>query len=333
MYKILRPLLFTLPPEAAHRAGMLALRLGKPFLPFLPLRFNDPKLSRKIFGLTFPNPVGLAAGFDKHAEAPDAWQHLGFGFAELGTFTRFPQPGNDRPRVWRYPRAKALLNRFGFNNPGAEEAAKRLGRLKASGAWPEHPLGLNLGKSKITPADDALEDYLFSLQAFSGCADYFAINVSSPNTPGLRSLQAKGAIKKLVGPLVKAARKTPLLVKFAPDMKDKDLLASCDAALAAGAKGLILTNTTLSREGLGPGPHPEGGMSGAPLRARANACLALVARHTKGRVPLIGVGGILTPADARLKLEMGAWLVQVYTGFIYEGPAFASKICRKLVDN
>ncbi len=332
MYRLFRPLLFALPPEAAHRLGIHALRAFAPLLPLLRLTLKDPRLERKAFGLTFPNPVGLAAGFDKHAEAAELWRHLGFGFAELGTFTRLPQAGNDKPRVWRYPRAKALLNRFGFNNPGAAEAAARLRALKDSGGWPGHPVGVNIGKSKLTPPGEAAGDYLFSLKQFKGLADYFVMNVSSPNTPGLRKLQAKATLKKLVAPLAKASGRTPLLVKLAPDMEDRELLASCDAALGAGAAGLVLTNTTLGREGLGPGPHPEGGMSGRPLRERADQCLALVARHTKGRVPLIGVGGILEPQDALRKLDSGASLVQVYTGLIYQGPGFARRICKELVD-
>jgi dihydroorotate dehydrogenase len=326
MFKLVRPLLFLLPPEAAHRAGMAAIRLGASLLP--PPAWN-PKLGRTILGIRFPSPVGLAAGFDKHAEAVPHWIKLGFGFCEIGTFTRHPQKGNARPRVWRYPAAQALINRFGFNNPGAGAAAARLSALKASGRWPAHPVGINLGKSKVTPEAEAAEDYLYSLEKLQPFADYVAVNISSPNTPGLRNLQAKGLVKKLVAALAKKARK-PLFIKFAPDMETKALLASCEAALGAGAKGLILTNTTLGREGLGEGPHPEGGMSGAPLTAKSGAALAAVAKMTRGRVPLIGVGGIMRPEDAARKLDLGAWLVQLYTGFIYRGPGFASEIAEYL---
>jgi dihydroorotate dehydrogenase len=329
VYRALRSALFRLPPEAAHQAAMLALRLGGPWLPQMR---QDARLQRVVCGIRFPNPVGLAAGFDKHALAVPHWQKLGFGFCEIGTFTRHAQPGNAKPRVWRYPAASALINRFGFNNPGADGAAGRLLKLRQSGRWPSHPVGINIGKSKLTPESEATQDYLYSLKALSPFADYIAVNVSSPNTPGLRNLQAKASIKKLVAALAKQTAK-PLFVKFAPDMADAALLASADACMASGASGLILTNTTLSRQGLGEGAFPEGGMSGAPLLQRSNACLALLARHFKGRVPLIGVGGILRAQDAQDKLDLGASLVQVYTGFIYQGPGFARRICERLLEN
>lgn len=335
MYKALRPLLFMMPPEAAHGVAMATLRVAGPLLPALApwLRVEDPTLARTVWGLRFPNPVGLAAGFDKAATAVDAWQHLGFGFAEIGTLTRHAQPGNPRPRVWRYPSSQGLINRFGFNNPGADVAAQRLRRLRDSGRWPQHPVGINLGKSKVTPLDEAEDDYLYSLEKLRDHADYIAINVSSPNTPGLRSLQAVKPVKQLVKAVAKALKRgtpRPLLVKFSPDMAPKDLLASCDAALSAGADGLILTNTTLSREGLPAGQHPEGGLSGLPVREKSDAALKAVSKHTRGRVPLIGVGGIFTAEDARRKLDLGASLVQVYTGFIYQGPGLAKALCANL---
>ena len=297
------------------------------------LRYEDPKLAVTVAGLRFPNPIGLAAGFDKAATAVDAWEHLGFGFAEIGTLTRHAQPGNPKPRVWRYPGQKGLINRFGFNNPGADVAAARLRRLKNSGRWPQHPIGINLGKSKVTPLEAADQDYLYSLERLREFADYIAINVSSPNTPGLRSLQAVKPVRQLVGAVSKALKRgqrRPLFIKFSPDMPPKELLASCDAALNAGADGLILTNTTLSREGLAPGTHPEGGLSGLPVQASSNAALKAVSKHTKGRVPLIGVGGVFNGEDARRKLDLGADLVQVYTGFIYQGPTLAADLSRYL---
>jgi dihydroorotate dehydrogenase len=344
MYRVIRPLLFLLPPELAHGAAMAALRLGRPLLPALRGLWcdDDPRLAVTVAGLRFPNPIGLAAGFDKAAQAVDAWEHLGFGFAEIGTLTRHPQPGNPKPRVWRYVAQRALINRFGFNNPGADVVAERLRRLRQAGRWPAHPVGINLGKSKVTPLEAAVEDYLYSLDRLRDFADYIALNVSSPNTPGLRRLQGVAPIRALVAAVAKALRgsrarkasalpKRPLLfVKFAPDLAPKALLASVDAALEAGADGLILTNTTLAREGLPPGPHPEGGLSGQPLRTRADAALARVARHTRGRVPLIGVGGILTAEDVRRKLDLGATLVQIYTGFIYGGPATVRTLCQAL---
>lgn len=331
MYRAIRPLVFLLPPEAAHRAAMTALRLGRPFLPLLApwLRDQGPRHAVTVAGLRFPNRVGLAAGFDKAATAVDAWQHLGFGFAEIGTLTRHAQPGNPGPRVWRYPAQQALINRFGFNNPGADEAARRLQRLRDRGRWPKHPIGINLGKSKVTPLDQATEDYLYSLRRLLPYADYIAINVSSPNTPGLRTLQGVRPIKALVRAVAKARGKTPLFVKLAPDLAPKALLASADACLAAGADGLILTNTTLSREGLPPGTYPDGGLSGKPVQTFADQALARVAKHTRGRVPLIGVGGLFSPEDMRRKLDLGASLVQVYTGFLYRGPGMAASLLRQ----
>jgi dihydroorotate dehydrogenase len=340
MYKALRPLLFTLPPEAAHGAAMVCLRAARPALPlFAPwLRYAGPGLAVELAGLRFPNPLGLAAGFDKSAAAVDAWQHLGFGHVELGTITRHGQPGNERPRAFRYPAARALINRFGFNNPGADAVARRLESYRRLGRWPAHPVGINIGKSKVTPVEAAEDDYLYSLGRLLLYADYFAVNVSSPNTPGLRSLQGPRSIRSLSRALKRELKrgpggKIPLFVKFAPDLEPKDLLASCDAALGGGADGLILTNTTLSRQGLQGGAFPDGGLSGAPLTAKADACLAAVARHTRGRVPIIGVGGVFSAEDARRKLDLGARLVQVYTGFIYEGPGLARRVCKSLADS
>jgi dihydroorotate dehydrogenase len=358
IYRTLRPLLFTLPPEAAHGLAMLSLRLSRPALPWLApfLRFDDPSLAVEFCGLRFANPIGLAAGFDKAAEAVDCWQHLGFGHVELGTITRHAQPGNPKPRAFRYPAQQGLINRFGFNNPGADAVAERLGIYRSAGLWPKHPVGLNLGKSKSTPLDQAEEDYLYSLGRLAAYADYITVNVSSPNTPGLRSLQGPRSIKRLTSLMRQAVKRRaaelaaahaagrrvkkglrratdglPVLVKLAPDLEGKALLASADAALAGGANGLILTNTTLSREGLGLGPHPDGGLSGLPLQARADAALSAVARHTRGRVPLVGVGGVFSAQDARRKLDLGATLVQVYTGFIYQGPGLCRNLCKGLV--
>lgn len=339
MYRLLRPLLFGLPPEAAHSAASGALRLARPLLPLAApfLVKKDPRLQREVLGLRFANPIGLAAGFDKYAKHLPDWPHLGFGFAEIGTITARPQAGNPRPRIWRYPAQQALINRFGFNNDGAELTASRLDALKQSGAWPAHPVGINLGKSKLTPLEAAEDDYLFSLGLLRPFADYIAINVSSPNTPGLRSLQGPLAIKRLIRALRKDCVRTdgarlPLLVKFAPDLTSRELNASVDAALGAGADGLILTNTTLARQGLPSGAYPDGGLSGKPVTELADLALARIAKRTRGRIPLIGVGGIFSAEDARRKLDLGAWLLQVYTGFIYQGPAFSAQLCRGLLE-
>jgi dihydroorotate dehydrogenase len=290
--------------------------------------------------LKIPNPIGLAAGLDKKGELADAWGRVGFGFAELGTFTARAQKGNPAPRVFRYPPQRALINRMGFPNPGAEAVAKSLRALRARGGWPSIPIGINIGKSKVTPLDGAVEDYLESFSHLKLCGDYFAINVSSPNTPDLRKLQEPKRLKKLLTALVKAAGKKPILLKLAPDLTGKELKQAVDTTLSARCQGLIVTNTTLSREGLPPdaeasggrpGKYPEGGLSGAPLRKKALDILKAVSRMTRGRVPLIAVGGIFTGEDVRERLEEGASLVQVYTGYIYEGPGLPSNLCRELL--
>ncbi len=333
MYKLLRPFLFSLQPETAHHLAVTGLNLSKPILPLLSpwLSTRDTRLERKVFGLTFPNPVGLAAGLDKNGELADVWGRIGFGFAELGTFTALPQPGNDKPRIFRFPDQKALINRMGFPNVGAQAVASRLKRLKDSGHWPSIPIGLNIGKSKARPLEEAVEDYLESLQHLKPYADYLAVNVSSPNTPGLRQLQAAKPLKKLLSAVVKASSGKPVLLKLAPDLESKTLREAAATAVAAGCAGLIATNTTLSREGLPAGEYPEGGLSGEPLRKKALLRLEDLARMTKGRVPLVAVGGIFTAQDARERLEAGASLVQVYTGYIYEGPGLPTRLCRELL--
>lgn len=333
MYKLFRPLLFSMPPETVHHATLAGLKFSKPLLPLLSLFLTskDSRLERKVFGLRFPNPVGLAAGLDKNGELADTWGKIGFGFAELGTFTALPQQGNEPPRVFRVPPQKALINRMGFPNVGAEVVAFHLKRLKQSGRWPSIPIGINIGKSKLRPLEAAVEDYLESLEYLKPYADYVAVNVSSPNTPGLRKLQATKPLKKLLTALVKASGGKPVLLKLAPDLASKPLKQAADTALSAGCAGLIATNTTLSREGLPPGEYPEGGLSGAPLQMKALQILETLSRFTKGKVPLVAVGGIFTAQDARERMEAGASLVEVYTGYIYEGPTLPARICRGLL--
>ncbi|HJT23171.1 MAG TPA: quinone-dependent dihydroorotate dehydrogenase, partial [bacterium] len=318
-----------------HHLAVAGLRLSKPLLPLLsPLLISkDPLLERKIFGLKFPNPVGLAAGLDKNGELADVWGKVGFGFAELGTFTALPQPGNEKPRIFRIPSQRALINRMGFPNLGAEAVAFHLKRLKQSGRWPSIPIGINIGKSKLRPLEEAAEDYLESLQYLKPYADYVAVNVSSPNTPGLRKLQAARPLKKLLNALVKASSGKPVLLKLAPDLAPKPLKQAADAALSAGCAGLIATNTTLSREELPLGKYEEGGLSGVPLQGKSLRILEALSRMTKGKVPLVAVGGIFTAQDARRRLEAGASLVQVYTGYIYEGPGLPARICRELLND
>jgi dihydroorotate dehydrogenase len=320
-------------PEAAHRLAFGVLKLSRPLLPlFSPLlKTTDARLERTVFGLKFPNPIGLAAGLDKKAELTDCWEGLGFGFAELGTFTARAQEGNPTPRVDRFPAQRALINRMGFPNEGAQSAAGRLKALKEVGRWPAIPIGVNIGKSKVTPLEEAVDDYLESLSLLKNFADYIAVNVSSPNTPGLRKLQEAKPLKKLLTAVVKEAKGKPVLLKLAPDLEDKPLKEAAQAALTAGCAGLIATNTTLSRRGLPPGEYPEGGLSGEPLKKMALDKLKSLSKFTRGRVPLIAVGGIFTAEDVQERLEAGASLVQVYTSYIYEGPGLPSRLCRGLL--
>lgn len=335
MYKILKPLLFSLDPETAHGLALGFLKISKPLLPLASswLVKKDPALERTVFGLRFPNPVGLAAGLDKKGELAAAWEKMGFGFCELGTFTAKPQPGNERPRVFRFPAHQALINRMGFPNPGAAAAARRLKRLREKAQWPSSPVGINIGKSKVTPLAEAVEDYLESLEELKPYADYVAVNVSSPNTPGLRKLQEAKPLKALLRALVKAAPGKPVLLKLAPDLEEKPLKEAADTALSAGCAGLIAANTTLSRVGLPPGSYPDGGLSGGPLGEKAVKILRSLSRFTRGRVPLVAVGGILNGRDVLERLEAGASLVQVYTGYIYGGPGLPGRICRELLKN
>ncbi|MFI6762122.1 quinone-dependent dihydroorotate dehydrogenase [Micromonospora sp. NPDC050417] len=280
---------------------------------------------RRVFGLDFPNPVGLAAGMDKNGVALPAWPALGFGFVEVGTVTAHAQPGNPRPRLFRLPQSSAVINRMGFNNAGARALADRLAGSRPLGV----PLGISLGKSKVTPLDEAVADYLASYRALRDHGDYFAVNVSSPNTPGLRALQDREHLDALLEALV---GEKPVLVKIAPDLTEPaiaELLAVC---LDRGAAGVIATNTTLGRGGLAAADVPRsaeaGGLSGGPLTARAREVVSFVHRETGGRLPVIGVGGIMCPDDANRLFDAGASLVQLYTGFIYRGPGLARAIAR-----
>ena len=339
---LLRPLLFAShggDPEAIHEQLIAILgRVGaSPVLRrALALVAAGAGRPTELAGITFPNRVGLAAGMDKDGLAARAWAALGFGFAELGTVTAQPQPGNDRPRVFRLPDSRGLVNRMGFNNHGAAALAQTLRRagIARGNLAAGVPLGVSVGKTRTVPLDGAVEDYLTSLAAVAGVADYLALNVSSPNTPGLRSLQDGGALGDLAGALVARAaelapqRPLPIFVKLAPDLawpEVDDVLAACEAA---GVAGVIATNTTLARDGLNPADRVRGaeagGLSGAPLTARALAVVRYVVEHTA--LPVMGVGGIMTPVDADRMFDAGARLIQLYTGFIYHGPALVSAI-------
>lgn len=330
---IARPLLFSLPPEWVHHVALGALTytpataLLEPFA-----RREFPGLEKKLFGLTFPNPIGLAAGFDKNAEGVTVWPRLGFGFMELGTITPRPQPGNPRPRVFRLPVEQGLINRLGFPNVGAEEVARRLEKIKSSHRWPATPVGMNLGKNKETPLSEAGRDYVTCFRRTRDLADYFVVNVSSPNTPGLRELQQGQFLDSILGPLrdedPEATR--PLLIKIAPDLSEEQLEVVVKAVEKYRLAGIVATNTTIEKRGLSV--QEEGGVSGRPLTSRSTKIIRAVHRLTGGRVPIIGVGGIFDAADAREKLEAGASLLQLYTGFVYEGPFVVRKICESLAE-
>ncbi len=326
-------------PERAHHGAFAAIRAARPVLSRLPARSAPVE----AMGLTFPHPLGLAAGFDKNAVGIDALAALGFGHVEIGTVTGEPQPGNPRPRLFRLPADRAVINRMGFNNDGAEAVAQRLGeraeRLSRSGR--RRPvLGVNIGKSKVVPEEDAIGDYEKSTRLLAPYADYLVVNVSSPNTPGLRDLQA---VEKLE-PLLRAVRRraddvtatrVPLLVKIAPDLSDDDVLAVADLALALGLDGIIATNTTISRDGLATDAAAverigAGGLSGRPLTARSLDVLTLLKGRVGDRLTLVGVGGITTVEDARARLDAGATLLQGYTAFVYEGPAWPRRLVRGL---
>jgi dihydroorotate dehydrogenase len=327
--EVLRPLLFLGDPEGVHHLAMDSLALFGPLLQ----RFgpkSDPRLERTVFGLRFPNPVGLAAGFDKNGVALPAWQALGFGFAEIGTITARAQPGNPKPRIFRIPESRALINRLGFNNDGCDAVASRLQRLKDSTHWPAIPVGINLGKSKVTPLAEATADYLLSFERLQHFGDYFVLNVSSPNTPGLRNLQDGPALDELLGHIQR--RNTsgkPVVVKIAPDLQWDAIEEILGLIEEHKISGIIATNTTIDHSGVPEKHRTQGGLSGAPLRDRSTEIVRFITQRSK--VPVIAVGGIMNADDALQKFDAGAALVQLYTGYIYEGPGLIGKICRALL--
>ncbi len=323
--RVLRPALFRLPAERAHEAALRGLAAAAPALGRLR---RPPAAPRTVFGVTFPNPVGLAAGLDKDGRALRAWPALGFGFVEVGTVTWHPQPGNPRPRLFRLPASGAVVNRMGFNNAGARALAARLGRL---GRLPV-PLGISLGKSKVTPLTEAIDDYVASLRVLGPYADYVAVNVSSPNTPGLRSLQDRAFLADLLAAL-SAETDRPLLVKVAPDLTDSALAEVLDVATERRIAGVIATNTTVGRTGVAAtdaalAAAQAGGLSGPPLRDRVIQVVSFVTAESD--LPVIGVGGVDSGAAARRLVDAGASLVQIYTGLIYRGPALVDECVRAL---
>ena len=355
---VLRPLLFSglnLDPEWLHQQTLQWLQWtdldASPFVRTAILSqmtrtygFNNDRLNQKTFGLEFANPMGLSAGFDKDGQAASIWPHFGFGFAELGTVTQHAQAGNPQPRLFRLIEDEAALNRMGFNNHGSQALADRLTTRQKQADRPiqSMPLGINLGKSKITPLDEAADDYRESFRRLRDLGDYFVINVSSPNTPGLRSLQS---VEQLA-PIFEALNGEnhsgkPILVKIAPDLADEDVLAVVDLARQSGLSGIIATNTTIRRDNLkttilartgNPIADEAGGISGAPVRERSTEVIRLIYRHTDGQFPIVGVGGIFTADDAWEKIIAGASLLQVYTGWVYGGPIMVRRILEGLVD-
>lgn len=329
LFGLSRTLIKGVDPETAHDLTIRALELG---LYPRAIRKDDSRLGQTFWGLKFPNPIGMAAGFDKNARVPGALISLGFGFAEVGTLTPRPQPGNPKPRLFRLERQRAIINRFGFNNEGHLAALERL----KSGC--RGIVGINIGANKESA--DRIADYTLGIERLTPVADYFTVNISSPNTPGLRDLQAPDALAALL-PALNAVRQPrpatgrvpPLLIKLAPDIPEELLPTIVQAALEAGIDGMVISNTTLSRQGVEAEAfsEQEGGLSGRPLFARATRMLAQIYRLTEGKLPLIGVGGIDSPQTAIAKIEAGASLIQLYTGLVYEGPGLLARIKQGLI--
>ncbi len=326
--RLVRPVLFSLDAETAHDLVVGGLRFASNVPPLLNAlrRFEPPRQPVTAFGLNFPNPIGLAAGFDKNGVALPAWEALGFGFVEIGTVSAKAQRGNPKPRIFRYPEQQALINRLGFNNDGADAVASRLRRLRASGRWPRIPVGINIGKSKITPIADAAEDYLYSFRQLREFADYIVLNVSSPNTPGLRDLQEQEALTELlraIGDENQTSAK-PILLKIAPDLtlaQLEQIIATCERYRIAA---IIATNTTLDHSTIEPDRDELGGLSGAPLRGKSTEFICAIKERTQ--LPVIGAGGVMDAESAREKFAAGATLVQVYTGYIYRGPGLLREL-------
>jgi len=340
MYRFfIRPLLFLVDPEVIHHFTFSFLKFwcripGVRAILSSIYKYKHPKLERTLFGVHFPNPVGLAAGMDKDARMIDEFSALGFGFIEIGTITPKAQPGNDKPRLFRLPADSALINRMGFNNKGAEHAAEQLKKRR-----PGVVVGGNIGKNKLTPNEDAVRDYETSFEVLYPYVDYFVVNVSSPNTPGLRDLQEKEPLKKLLTGMKQLSntkeQPKPVLLKIAPDLTMTQLDDIVDILRESGTDGVIATNTTISREGLKTPADVvsrigAGGLSGKPVRERSTEVIAYLRAKMGLGYPIIGVGGIMTEEDALEKLKAGADLVQIYTGFIYEGPGFVKRILKKI---
>jgi dihydroorotate dehydrogenase len=358
--RVIRPILFTQDAEQAHERTMRALSWvsrNEIVCDAVESVFGAPSLPVDLFGLRFPNPVGLAAGMDKYAAAVPAWAALGFGFSELGGVTWHSQPGNPPPRLFRAVAEEAIVNRMGFNNPGAEALAQKLAEWRALGRWPNHPVGINLGKSKITPLEKAAEDYADSFRVLLPHADFFVVNVSSPNTANLRKLQDKAALEEILSAMAEVQARAeggvsdvegeqqksesrsgkPILVKVAPDLSFEALDEIAELAIARRLAGIVATNTTIDR----PETKDErtqrvyaetGGLSGRPLRQRSTEVVQHLFRQTQGKLPIIGVGGVFDADDAWEKITAGASLIQIYTSLVYRGPGVAKEIVRGLLE-
>src|SRR2546430_5216363 len=330
--RFVRPLLFSIDPESAHRLTIETLRAASHVdLALRFLKLLHPALKPKqLFGLSFPNPIGLAAGLDKNGVALPAWAALGFGFAELGTVTAHAQPGNPKPRIFRLTEQDALINRLGFNNDGADVIAQRLRKLRQSGRWRQMPIGINIGKSMKTSVADAIEDYVYSFHRLREFAGYIVLNISSPNTPGLRELQGSAPLTELlsvIGEKNLITRK-PVLVKIAPDLTPDELdqiVSTCEANKVAG---IIATNTTLDHSSIPTARDEKGGLSGGPLREKSTALIRAIA--TRSTIPIVASGGIMDPDSALEKIDAGAQLIQLYTGLIYRGPGLVREIAAAL---
>ncbi|QOP45917.1 quinone-dependent dihydroorotate dehydrogenase [Sulfurimonas paralvinellae] len=330
-YESIKPLLFKLQPENAHHIAECVLRLPNicqiPFNPFLESHFiTDDILTQDIFGRKFYNPVGLGAGFDKNATMIRGMQILGFGFTEIGTVTPKPQPGNPKPRMWRHIEEKSIQNAMGFNNDGAYKVVKRLKQRYPFST----PIGINIGKNKITPEKEAINDYTHLIKAFDGLGDYFVINISSPNTPGLRDLQNEAFITRLFAE-AKALTKMPILLKIAPDMTPEDAVALTTLAVQKGADGIIATNTTIDYS-LVPHPHAVGGLSGAVLKEKSFAIFEAIAKELYAKTTLISVGGIDSAEEAYKRIKAGASLVQILSGIVFGGPDMIMNINKELIE-
>ncbi len=343
MYKLfIKPILFLFPPEKAHHFTLLLLKLvlaipiiGHLFRAFF--RFKNQKLQKNVFGLKFENPVGLAAGFDKEGQHFKAMSNLGFGFIEVGTVTPKGQPGNPKPRMFRLPKDSGLINRMGFNNEGVDALVERLKNRPKNLI-----IGGNIGKNKTTPNENATDDYVICFEKLFPYVDYFVVNVSSPNTPNLRALQDKEPLTKLLSKLqelnYQKSSSKPILLKIAPDLNFEQLDDIIEIVNVTKIAGIIATNTTISREGLAESVERiesigAGGLSGKPVRQRSTAVIRYLSEKTNGKLKIIGVGGISSPADAIEKFEAGASLIQVYTGMIYEGPSFIKNINKAILNH